>query len=383
MFTFGRNLFYIFIMTKFIQDDNTEEYVLVVKNRKFPWWIFLLLLPLILLIPISRDVHVKILDDVSKSAVAMQNCKFNYSDVSTFGTKTPVDLQVTTDENGDFHVLGIKQPLWYVIFGGNGDNASVAADNDCQTLNFTDLLINYPKDDFKVIEMQQIEGQKVVKVIDSDTRKPLDGANVYYSNFITEPVTLLTDETGLANISIPKCSDVVIVSSKTGYITDTLKTALANVMDSDTIVVPLRKLQDLKGLNGKLRFNLQWFCHADLDLHVIDPCGNEIFYQVRKANCNGKNGVLDLDANGVYDRQVPFEQILKKLTDRPQENIYWKDLETGVYTIKIVRFAYHDADRTEPMLFNVSVIDRGNRSDMSGKFYEQSDSVVVYTHEVK
>ena len=54
--------------------DGQLPTILNYKNKKFPWWILLLLLPLLLLIPIKRSVHVQVLDNFGQPA-AQQNCQ--------------------------------------------------------------------------------------------------------------------------------------------------------------------------------------------------------------------------------------------------------------------------------------------------------------------
>ena len=76
-----------------------------------------------------------------------------------------------------------------------------------------------------------------------------------------------------------------------------------------------------KGESGDLRINLQWYCKTDLDLHVIDPCGNEIYFSKRKATCHGGTGILDNDISK---------------TSRPQEQIYWHKPSPGTYTVKVL-----------------------------------------------
>jgi|GEM_PF-2129454 len=47
--------------------------------------------------------------------------------------------------------------------------------------------------------------------------------------------------------------------------------------------------------SGELRVQLEWFSHADLDLWVVDPCGNTIFYDDSAAVCDDSEGRLVAD----------------------------------------------------------------------------------------
>ena len=90
------------------------------------------------------------------------------------------------------------------------------------------------------------------------------------------------------------------------------------------------------------------------DLHVIDPCGNEMFFSRRKASCGSGTGNLDLDANAIIGT-----------TNRPQENIYWLKPKAGTYTVKVVCFKYREKT-AQSLNFNVSIVDKYGRKDYRG-----------------
>ena len=115
--------------------------------------------------------------------------------------------------------------------------------------------------------------------------------------------------------------------------------------------------------------NLQWYTKTDLDLHVIDPCGNEIYFSKRRAICSGGAGTLDLDANALFGT-----------TSRPQENIYWNSPAKGTYTIKVHCFKWRERVST-PITYNVTVIDKGVRSDKRGQI-SSGQNILVLKHTV-
>ena len=525
-------------MTQFVSDGTSQEYVLVVKDRKFPWWILLFLLPLLLLIPIKRSVHVQILDNAGQIA-AQQNCGFHYLDVSTFGSKTPVYLSLTTDNAAKFDVEGISQPLWYVLFGGSMDSAFVNSQKECQAVNFGDKFKNYPEDDYRIVRMSGGLADKTVKVIDAETKEPLPDAEVKFSeqvlttdnqglvlvkldlcneititaskkgytngnfkgkvadindNVITIPLSKIsydkvvkvidaetqkpipgakvkfngkdytTDNNGQVKIKISDGESIDLEASKTGYITEKLKTTIdevgetiviplkkdvetknIKVIDADTkkplpgavvkhngknytadlsgiviitipknsnvtleaskegynnavvnrkvsepmLEVPLKKKQqdnisDLKGKTGELKINLQWYCHADLDMQIIDPCGNTLSVEKSRTSCRGGSGTFDLDANMTYtDRNGKYLPNGQKHVNNPQENAYWSKATKGVYTIRVVRYHSHDVARTAPVKFNVTVVDLGTRHEFPGTVQNQRDSIYTFKYEVK
>ena len=526
-------------MTQFVADDKNQEYVLVVKDKKkFPWWILLFLLPLLLLIPIKRSVHVQILDNLGAPA-AQQNCGFHYLDVSTFGAKTPVDLSLTTDNAAKFDVDGISQPLWYVLFGGAVDSAFVNAEKECQSVHFGDKFKNYPEDDYRIVKMNGGFVNKTVKVIDADTKEALPDAEVKFLDQV-----LKTDNQGLASVQLDLCNEVTITASKKGYVSGNFQGKVANITDDvitiplskisydkvvkvidaetqkpipgakvkfngkdyttdnngqvkikindgdainleaskagyitetvktsvdevgETIVIPLKKdvetktvkvidadtkkplpgavvkhngknytadangivtitipknsnvnleaskegynnavvnrkvsepslevplkkkqqdnISDLKGKTGELKINIQWYCHADLDLQVKDPCGNTLSVEKNRTSCRGGNGTFDLDANTTYtDRNGNYMPNGQHHVNNPQENAYWSKATKGVYTIRVVRYHSHDVSRTAPVKFNVTVVDLGVRHEFPGTIQSQRDSIYTFTYEVK
>ncbi|MDH3270220.1 MAG: hypothetical protein OEN56_02735 [Gemmatimonadota bacterium] len=78
---------------------------------------------------------------------------------------------------------------------------------------------------------------------------------------------------------------------------------------------------------GDIQVSVTWDTEADVDLHVIDPAGNEIYFGNRTAG----GGELDLDANAACSTSAIF-----------QENIGWAsgEAQSGAY---IVRVEYWDA----------------------------------------
>lgn len=82
---------------------------------------------------------------------------------------------------------------------------------------------------------------------------------------------------------------------------------------------------------GDVQATLTWNSAADLDLHVTDPSGEEIYYGHETSE---SGGALDLDAN------AGCETVLV----RPTENVYWPagQAPSGDYTIQVVNWSSCD-----------------------------------------
>ena len=539
----------------FTSGDSDQEHVIVLKKKKINlWWLLLLLLPLILLIPIPRDVKIHVEEQSSGIAIARAYTVFTYPERGLFSGISYVSLSDTTDNSGNVEFLGLSRPLWAHLFC-KADTAMVSSGNECHKAeNLAYLYESFPRNGYKNIGIPPISATAFLHVVDADDLQPLPDVDVKIKttvNGASEDSQTQTDPAGAFDINnVPLCGEVQVVASREGYENDTItaslfdlsnmsdeektlhlvplkgnvkvvvrnlktKTLLAGatviltingatstlktntngvgvgtfdslrisstlnfkasksnyadttlpestvanfvnlpedqrtmylrpltesfvfintdgsspmsgvknqvyingslktteysnnqgqftvvgVMPSDKIsitatksgynsnstkvknavasslttqdsrTIPLTKIpdpptptppvvdnntSDLKGESGDLRINLQWYSRTDLDLHVYDPCGNEIFYSKRRATCGGGTGILDLDANAIIGT-----------TTRPQENIYWLKPSSGTYKVKVVCFKFRD--RPGQMLnYNVSIVDKNGRKDYRG-----------------
>jgi hypothetical protein len=78
--------------------------------------------------------------------------------------------------------------------------------------------------------------------------------------------------------------------------------------------------------SGDVQVTLRWASGADLDLHVTEPNGEEIYYGSRTSSTGGQ---LDVDANAGCGDDVPVE------------NVFWPEGQApnGSYTVEIVGFS--------------------------------------------
>ncbi|MBQ5575865.1 MAG: hypothetical protein IIT37_07440 [Bacteroidales bacterium] len=125
---------------------------------------------------------------------------------------------------------------------------------------------------------------------------------------------------------------------------------------------------DLQGESGGLRFNIQWETRDDIDIHVVDPCDNEIFFANRECECNGSIGSLDIDANS------------EVFPEHPQENIYWKKPSPGQYRVYIQNFTgWQSFDRVK---YKLTIIYNNKRTDLQ-EHTERGEIKLVYTLDVE
>ena len=89
---------------------------------------------------------------------------------------------------------------------------------------------------------------------------------------------------------------------------------------------------------GEVQVNIRWNSDADVDLYVVDPFGEEIYYADRNSN---SGGLLDIDSNAGC--QPPL--------DRPRsENIFWPfgiSAPRGQYTVRVNYWSSCNAASTD------------------------------------
>ena len=95
---------------------------------------------------------------------------------------------------------------------------------------------------------------------------------------------------------------------------------------------------------GDIAFRLIWSGTDDLDLHVEDPNGHQLYFLQRE--CEG-GGILDIDCNASPEESCK----------RPIENVYWPEGEApdGVYRYSAVLFNSSEAPKSVEFRLQVLV----------------------------
>ncbi|MBI5219430.1 MAG: OmpA family protein [Bacteroidia bacterium] len=104
-----------------------------------------------------------------------------------------------------------------------------------------------------------------------------------------------------------------------------------------------KRLEREKAKTGDIQISLMWNNFNDLDLHCIEPSGNEIWYQSKKVASGGE---MDIDMNFAYggdigdnaaDKSLPPD-VTRWVSSKPIENIYWPagGAPAGHYKVSVV-----------------------------------------------
>jgi hypothetical protein len=112
------------------------------------------------------------------------------------------------------------------------------------------------------------------------------------------------------------------------------------------------RLEKAGAKTGDVQVSLAWNNTNDLDLHCVDPAGEEVFFNHRRSASGGE---MDIDMN----YREPYQE-------HPVENIYWGagKAPLGRYQVFVDYFANHGAAR--PTQFLCGWIVRGKKTEMRG-----------------
>lgn len=113
-----------------------------------------------------------------------------------------------------------------------------------------------------------------------------------------------------------------------------------------------RRLAQAGARSGDVQVSLMWNNVNDLDLHVMDPRGEEIYYQHRQSR---SGGLLDVDMNAA-----------RPLTGRPVENVYWPERAAPPGTYRVFVNHYRNNGGRDPTQFTVRIAVRGELRQITG-----------------
>lgn len=132
----------------------------------------------------------------------------------------------------------------------------------------------------------------------------------------------------------------------------------------------VNRLERENAKSGQVSVSLMWNNENDLDLHVIDPNNEEIYYRNKKSASGGE---LDVDMNADPE----------KLTKTPVENIVWpwNMAPKGKYKVFVNYFAKHcNQDQTN---YKISVYSDNKRNEFSGCIKKEDGKKFVHEFECK
>jgi Uncharacterized protein conserved in bacteria (DUF2135) len=134
------------------------------------------------------------------------------------------------------------------------------------------------------------------------------------------------------------------------------------------------ELKKAKAKSGDVQISLYWTSKNDLDLHVICPSKEEIYFAHRHSKCGG---ALDVDQNA--------DPITAK--NQAVENVFWPTGKAprGKYQVYVNFYGNHgntgQPDYPDPATFTVRVVAQGRMRTFTGSVSLNGDRRKVLVHE--
>ena len=195
------------------------------------------------------------------------------------------------------------------------------------------LILLQPK---KEAEPEEMDAKIVV--IDEETEEPIEGVKlkIKTTDDTCPEFKLTTDENGECTFTYIDSEAVISIlrATKSGYEPVEIEDYDLSKFEDDDLVITMKK-QDMSdrgqqiGASGQLKITLMWDDpSADLDLHVIEPNGYEIYYE------GGTEGHMrDRSTGGSLD--VDWQPGIND-PDNIGENAVWPRSPRGTYKASVV-----------------------------------------------
>src|SRR5262245_20996250 len=109
-----------------------------------------------------------------------------------------------------------------------------------------------------------------------------------------------------------------------------------------------RLIKERKAGTGDIQISLRWENRNDIDLHCVDPSGEEIYFGHQKSR---SGGWLEQDANNGNKEHEWGD------TDRPLENVFWGEgkAPVGKYRVFIQHYSLRDPGKKDPTRYWVEI----------------------------
>ncbi len=201
-----------------VQESNDQELVIKLKKKKFPWWIFLFLLPLLLLIKCEKNVTFKVVN-INDTVLSNIQSTFSYKRRVLFSNDI-ITFNDTTNSQGIVTFEGTEYSLYSLIFFGS-DTCSFLVENECFATNNTSY--NYRSLKEKDIELVKLDlkrkDMQFVMMDEKNTVLPDVIVNITVVNdYSTDNFSDTSDVAGIVEFhNIPACSKITLTSSVYGY----------------------------------------------------------------------------------------------------------------------------------------------------------------------
>jgi len=362
------------LIDKLIQKDFTytsnKDLYIIKLNRVSKWWwlLLLLLLPLLLLIRFDKTIYVKYQNSTNTAIETDAKVYLSYHrqmayDSGAFFTDNLKEYKEKTDKHGVAGFVKLEYSLYSYLFHYNSP-LKVFAESDCYENDTLQLKFHAVSnnDTIKIVGKPRLIGINF-RVVDAITGIALRNSKV---RIITnDGNTKIIDSSvsnanGLVDFKVPKCGNVELCfGTKQGYLPDSILNRSVNDLMSDEVdinrqlkLVPIEQpnnesdttliddiiddIGDRGGHFGDLSVSLAWNNNNDIDLIVVEPNGERIWYGKMLSSNGGK---LELD---IMSRPNSYTI--------PIEHINWQGVPiSGTYKVYANCYSNRDNENQIPV----------------------------------
>lgn len=166
-----------------------NEYVLKLKQRRFPWWILLIpFLFLFLLIKITDTLEFKVVEDSTKTAIKDAKVVLSYTEKSNNENRS---ISATTSADGLVKFTIGENRLYEVILGKQTENRSkpfnvLASKEGYSPDSLMNLTFKLASDnsDRRLLKLKLPAPPPIVKKHDSIPQKPREGCRAFFTGLV-------------------------------------------------------------------------------------------------------------------------------------------------------------------------------------------------------
>jgi len=217
-------------------EEGKEVYTLQLQKKTPLWWLLLLLLPFLLVVPIKKNISLHVLDTSSNTSIIGDTINFKYSkrdffsfDSLTFFCNTYQSdsrFRSATDSNGIVHFQTEYQIYQYLSFWNRENDTAVGTlDNSiCYSADSTYEYFSMDASEPNFLYSNKRYKNICLTILDQHDSEPLPGVNIYChdtsNNVLVD--SAYTDVSGTVNFRAELCSTVKLSASKYGWHENTL-----------------------------------------------------------------------------------------------------------------------------------------------------------------
>ncbi len=226
---------------KIVINPKKDEYIVKLGNRNL-WWLLLLLLlvPFLLLIPLKKDVAVRVVDAKEGTGIAGAYARlctherylFDFSS-GRWDSDRMACMEDSTDLTGRVLFKDVRYSVYQWLFFG-WESGIVYASSDCYAADSVSrlfsLLVKVPETE---VALKALSTDLDFLIINRDNDEPLPGADVKI-----RAVGGTTTQEGKSGVDgkivgkdLPLCGDVEVVASCPGYYPDSLKGTVSQIIN--------------------------------------------------------------------------------------------------------------------------------------------------------